>query len=102
MADLRKIEEVVRPILEAYPDARNSDNILYGYVIQKYNPMLLNSSVKDYLRYFNDYKVPRFESVARCRRKLQEKNPLLRSAENVREWRKENETSFRNYSREGK
>ena len=100
MGDLKKLEDVVRNVLIDYPDTRNSDNILYKHILQNYNPMLLNSSVKDYLMYFNDYKVPRFESVARCRRKLQEKNPQLRPTENVRKWREENETKFFNYAKE--
>lgn len=100
MGDLKKIEDVVRNVLAVYPETRNSDNILYGYVIQNYNPALLQASVKDYLRYFNDYRVPRFESVARCRRKLQEKNPQLRADEDVKKWRKENERRYFNYAKE--
>ena len=102
MENLKKVEDVVKTVLSDHPETRNSDNILYGYVLQNYNPMLLESSVKDYLRYFNDYKVPRFETVARCRRKVQEKNPPLRPTDNVREWRRENETKFFNYAKEYK
>ena len=100
MDNLKKVEDVVRSILEAYPETRNSDNILYSYTIANYNPDALHRPLGEYLRYFKDFNIPRFESVARCRRKLQEKNPSLRGAEDVRKWREENETRFFNYAKE--
>ena len=100
MDSLKKVEDVVYRVLEDYPEARNSDNILYSYVISKYNPEALKQTLGEYLRYFKDFNIPRFESVSRCRRKLQEKNPELRGAEDVKKWRKENETRFFNYAKE--
>lgn len=100
MENLKKIEDVVLRVLEDHPEARNSDNILYSYVIGKYTPDALSQSLGEYLRYFKDLKIPRFESVSRCRRKLQEKHPELRGAEDVKKWRKENETRFFNYAKE--
>lgn len=102
MGKIKKVENIVRSILEDYPDARNSDNILYELVVSKTNPDVLHMPFKDYLIYFKDYNLPRFETVARCRRKLQEQEPHLRSVEDVRKWRKENETEFRNYARDVK
>lgn len=97
---LMHVEQVVRGILEDYPDARNSDNTLYAIVVGKMNPDALHRPLQDYLMYFKDLKIPRFESVARCRRKLQEEEPHLRGVEDVRKWRKENETEFREYAKE--
>lgn len=100
MENIKKVEDVVRGIMECRPEARNSDNILYSFVISEYNPLALKQPLGEYLRYFKDLHIPRFETVARCRRKLQEKNEHLRGAEDVRRWREENETRFFNYAKE--
>lgn len=100
MESLKKIEEVVTATLTVFPETRNSDNILYDYVVRSYNPEVLSKSLSDFLRYFTDYNIPRFESVARCRRRVQEKYPELKGNEDVRAWRKENDSKFRNYAKE--
>jgi len=100
MDNIKRVEDVVRRILEKYPEARNSDNILYSYVINSYNPEALSQPLGIYLRYFKDLHIPRFETAARCRRKLQEKNPNLRGSDDVRRWREEHETRFFNYAKE--
>lgn len=97
---LKKIEEVVKEILTKNPVTRNSDNILYVWVLGAYNPDALDVKLSEYLMCFNDLEVPRFESVSRCRRKLQEKFPELRATEDIHKWRKENERAFRKYAKE--
>lgn len=100
MEDLKKIEPVVRMILREIPETRNSDNFLYEYVIQQYNPSALYQPLFTYLESFSELKIPRFESVARIRRKIQENEPELRGVEEVKKWRKENEKKFYNYAKE--
>lgn len=100
MDDLRNTENIVRAILQDNKDARNSDNILYEAYISKVNPMVLIRPVRDYLLYFADLGIARYETVARIRRKLQESEEELRGVEQVQTWRKENEKEFREYAKE--
>lgn len=102
MDDLKNTENIVRAILQDVPEARNSDNILYEEYINKVNPWVLIRPVREYLLYFSDLGIARFETVARVRRKLQETEPNLRGVEQVQKWRKENEKEFRTYAKENK
>ena len=99
MDDLKNTENIVRTILQDNPDARNSDNILYEAYISKVNPFVLIRPVRDYLLYFADLGIARFETISRIRRKLQETEENLRGVEQVQKWRKENEKEFRAYAR---
>lgn len=100
MEDLKTVEGVVRSILVDYPDARNSDNILYSIYVGKVNPDVLHMPVSDYLLHFKDFGLYRFESLARTRRRIQEDEPELRGVEDVRRWRNENEKQFYEYAKE--
>lgn len=102
MDNLKTVESVVRGILIDYPDARNSDNILYSIYVRKAKPEILSLPVVDYLLHFTDFGLYRFESVARTRRRLQEEEPELRGVEDVRKWRKENEKQFYEYAKESR
>lgn len=99
MDDIKNVENIVRAILQDNEEARNSDNILYEAYINKVNPWILIRPVRDYLLYFADMGIARFETVARVRRRLQEKEPELRGCEQVKTWRRNNEREFREYAR---
>lgn len=99
MDDLTELQNKVKEILESGKKYRSSDNLLYLKML-KLSGVNMDTSIFNFYDHFCDYNVPRFESVARARRKVQEHYPELKSDEPVRTWRKENETAFRNYSRE--
>lgn len=101
MDDLTLLQKIVKIILESDKKYRSSDNLLYLRVLKAFG-VNMNTSIYNFYEHFNDYDVPRFESIARTRRKVQELYPELKSEEPVRKWRKENETAFRKYSKEGK
>lgn len=101
MDDLTALQNAVKCMLEEDKNLRSSDNLLYLRVL-KLAGVNMDTSIFNFYAHFCDYNVPRFESVARARRKVQELYPELKSEEPVRKWRKENETAFRKYSREGK
>lgn len=101
MDNLTALQGAVKSLLEADKNLRSSDNLLYLRVL-KLAGVNMDTSIFNFYDHFCDYNVPRFESVARARRKVQELYPELKSEEPVRKWRKENETAFRKYSREGK
>lgn len=94
---LRKLEEVIKPILEYCPQAREDDFILYAEVIRAYNPALLNLSTKTFLLSHNVLKVPNIKSVERARRKVQEKYPEL-ATERAKRKRAEEQANYIAYS----
>ena len=98
MSEFSKIEDQIKDILEKYPDCRNSDNILYSVYLSRVNPEVNSVSVSDFYKYFNDYNVPRFESIARIRRKVQSEYPELKGCDTVKQWRRENESKFKQYA----
>ena len=100
MIELTEIQYMVYEILRDNEECRNSDNLLYIEVLKKYNINVMGTSIYSFFNNFSDFSVPRFESVARSRRKVQELLPELGSTESVRKWRKDNESMFREYAKE--
>lgn len=98
MDDLKKLEYKVYQMLQKDEDCRNSDNLLYLTYLKDEGIDVKKISIDSFYSFFADYGVARFESVARARRKIQELYPDLRACEDVRKWRKENETEFREYA----
>lgn len=96
---LRKLEEVIKPILEEQPQTREDDFLLYAEVIRVYNPALLLISTKRFLLSHNALKVPNIKSVERARRKIQEKFPELAS-ERAKRKRAEEQASYISYAKD--
>lgn len=94
---LKKLEKVIKPILEECPQARNDDFILYAKVIKEYDPELLEVSAKRFLISHNALGVPNLKSIERVRRKLQEKYPELES-DRAKEKRAKEEQAYYNYA----
>lgn len=76
---LKKLENVIKPILEEQPQTREDDLLLYAEIIKRYKPNLHRVNVITFLEYHNDLNVPNIKSVERARRKVQEKHPELAS-----------------------
>lgn len=75
------IQSRVANILHRYAVCRDSDKLLWLYYTDKHCG--LSNAIKtgdpaSFYGWLNDYTVPTFESLSRCRRKLQEKYPQLR------------------------
>ena len=81
---LKKLEDIVKPILEESPLARNDDMYLYGEVIGVLNPAANDANVLEIMRYYKAYGLPPLISVGRVRRKIQEKCPELASDRQLR------------------
>lgn len=77
---IRTLEPVVEEVLKTNESARKDDFILIEKVIEKLgiNPEI---SFKSILLFHNELNVPSFETITRCRRKLQEKYPELKDEE---------------------
>lgn len=103
---LKKIEPIVESILVTHPETRNSDMLLYRrYVLDKTGIDILQAiSIEEFKN------LPKYESVTRCRRKLQEQERKLIAMggvpihtvlpyEEVEARRKELEAEYEEYAR---
>ena len=97
MARLNIIEPLVYEALVNNKASRGDNFILYLEVLKKY--INLDMSIKSVFANHKDLGIPALETITRCRRKLQEKNPELRDEKAV-EIRKAEEEEFKKYSRE--
>lgn len=90
---MKKMETIVKAILEEYPQARGNDNALIAGVFWLIDANLMNMPFKEVLKTKG---LPSFESITRARRKVQEKNPILND-EKARKTRKKEENKYREY-----
>ena len=102
--ELKTTTELVKEILQRFPDTRNSDNILYYRVLQhigRENGVDLEQMpVLRFFVQFKDLKVfPAFETVRRTRQKTQQAFPELAACDTVEGHRMENENAYRDYAR---
>ena len=97
MAKLYIMENVVLEILENSPAARSDDYVLMWLVCQKVNPEIVEKPFADVLYNHKALGLPNWETVTRCRRKIQEKRPDLVAPETARKRRKE-EQEYREYA----
>ena len=101
--ELKTTTDIVKQILQRYPEARNSDNVLYLQVctfIGKGKGLDINAmSMPHFLLNLKDYGMPQFESVRRTRQKIQAVHPELAASSNVEGYRVINERVYRNYAR---
>ena len=105
MDNLSTTSAMVHEILVNEPASRNSDNLLY-YLICK---MLLaeqgeNIDTIGFGKLFlslKGYGLPQFETVGRCRRKLQQEFPELQGLEKIRSGRMNLCENFKEFAMEG-
>lgn len=97
--ELKTTTNIVKQVLTAYPDARNSDDILYFLVCKYINPLTMNLPFSEVLLKRKELGVPAFESVRRTRQKVQAQNPELSGNTTVEGYRKVNEQVFKEYAR---
>ena len=99
--ELKTTSKIVKIILEQNPYARNSDDFLYIKVCEKVNDISINLPFKQVMENRKLYGLPPFESVRRCRQKIQATHPELAGCDDVEAQRKLNEETFRDYARKG-
>ena len=101
--ELMTTKSLVRHILETDEMARNCDNYLYLKVIDaidKEKQMgIHNIPLGKYLVCMSDWGFPPFETVRRTRQYIQRKNPGLSACKTVEDFRKENESDFKDFAR---
>ena len=105
MDNLTTVSALVQDILVNEPDSRNSDNLLFYLVCKK----LLADQGEDietmgFGKLFlslTGYGLPQFETVGRCRRKVQQEFPELQCSLDVAMSRASSRDSFAAFGREG-
>jgi hypothetical protein len=96
MGRLKVLENKVRKILVSYPETRNDDNVLIYQYLKEYHDIDL-ISVKDLFLNGRKLGIPSFESITRCRRKIQEHSPYLRCTEKIDKIRYTHTLKIRDY-----
>ena len=96
MARVKKYEAVVYHILKTYKATRSDDKLLYYWFLRE-EGFSTKLTIESYLLGSNNY--PNYDSITRCRRKLQETHPSLRPPKNEQKRRDEAEKDFRAYAR---
>lgn len=83
---IHKLEEIVKPILENDLTARDDDFELVLKVFEKHLSYSDYADTMSFRELMNNHIVldlPPFESITRCRRKLQQMYPELKSSQDV-------------------
>ena len=71
--------KVVRRLLQNIPETRDNDMLLISMAIDHHFPIIkISNNYNIFLKYFISGQLPHFESIRRCRQKLQEEHPELR------------------------
>ena len=94
---LELLEDVVEVILSDHEETRADDMTLYLEYLNYKDVSLIRTFQSREYRIFNG--ISSFESVSRCRRRLQARNPELKPNKEYIELRKEEEKRFREYAR---
>ncbi len=81
MAKFKTYESVVFNILKSFPLARSDDYFLMSKVCEQLSPDLCGKPFKQVMQEHKKSGLPNWETVSRCRRKVQEKHPELKNPE---------------------
>ena len=106
--ELKKLSDLVTDLLKENEKLRGDDDLLYLAVVQKIHPYwgngrintdIKNAPIGEFFTMRKSAKLPTFESVTRCRRKVQEERPDLKPCEKIQEARTKREEEFYNWSK---
>lgn len=98
MSEIKSYQDKVNRILIEYPEARNSDNILYLLVCESVAGVDPHSMSFAYvMNNLTKLGLPQFETIRRTRQKIQHDNPDLKANKVVQKYRDERENDFLQY-----
>ena len=101
MRDMRKLENIVRHVLEESREARDDDFLLIFKVYKIINESVIYKDFRQVMRDHAEFRLPSFESITRARRKIQKECPELRSSKRSREIRAAEQDAFYDYATKG-
>lgn len=106
--EIIKLYDLVKKLLQEKEELRGDDDLLYLSVIRIVHPYwnngrittdIENAAIGEFFTSRKSAKLPTFESVTRCRRKVQEERPDLRPSKKIQEARTRREEEFYNWSK---
>lgn len=99
MGSFKKIQDVVEIILKEEPETRDDDMLLYYMYCTKYGFLGSGNFHKIFedKEYRTSLGVSGFETISRCRRKLQSEDPSLKSSQETQYQRVEQEKKIEGY-----
>lgn len=83
--------------LKNHPETRGDNFLLYNEVLKHY--IDTSASLYGVFKHHAELGIPSLESITRCRRKIQERNPSLRPVEDIQEARKAEESEYLKYAK---
>ena len=100
MSNIRKLETVVKSVLEQNKAARDDDFLLVAAVCKIINPSIIGETFTMVLTNHKEYRLPSFESITRARRKLQAEHEHLKSSARMQAIRANEEEDYIDYANE--
>lgn len=97
MNKLPKTIQLVKAILEKYPETRDDDNLLWAKVLEAVNFDSSDMTLSFVLENVKRYGLPSFQTVSRARRKVQQDHPELKGTARIQQKRKEQEQKYREF-----
>lgn len=99
MAVDKGVLDATKYVLTYYPNTRSDDGLLVSKVMEKLNPSVKGLKFNFVLENRKALGLPSFETVTRARRKLQEKYPRYKAADDVANARAVLEEEFKAFAR---
>lgn len=99
MESLKKTEDIVKRLLETYPETRSSDDVLYARVCEYVCKTVGELPFPVVLMHRKKLGIPSYKSVERSRRKLQGAFPELCANADIEAFRKVEEEKYKNYGK---
>ena len=106
--EIIKLYDLVKKLLQEKEELRGDDDLLYLTVIKIVHPYcnngrittnVENMTIGEFFTCRKNIDIPTFESVSRCRRKVQEERPELKPCEKIQLARTRREEEFYNWSK---
>ena len=106
--EIIKLYDLVKKLLQEKEELRGNDDLLYLTVIKIVHPYwnnghittnVENMTIGEFFTYRKNADIPTFESVSRCRRKVQEEKPDMKPCKKIQEARTKQEEEFYNWSK---
>lgn len=98
MKDLYTTQGLVSEVLRQYPETRNSDELLYLVICKLINPKVARMPYEKVVLEANNLGLPKYDSISRCRRKVQADYKELRGNERTTGYRFLRWKVFREYA----
>lgn len=105
--EIIKLYDLVKKLLQEKEELRGDDDLLYLTVIRIVHPYwnngrittdIENATIGEFFTSRKSAKLPTFESVTRCRRKVQEEIPDLKPCKKIQEARRTKQDEFYKWS----